>query len=304
MVSASTPSPSPSPRGRSRKLADAPMARYSSWQTGGRAQLLYFPVDLADLQAELRRAELPPPIVFIGLGSNLLIREGGFRGTLCRLVPGLAKITKLEGGFRAEAGVSCPRLARSAAAAQLVGAEFLVGIPGSIGGALAMNAGCFGAQIWDFVSEAEVLAEDGSLDRVGPADFDIGYRRVVAKRAVPLRFIAASFVWPRACGSKVASARELLQQRNRTQPIGTANAGSVFTNPQGDFAGRLIEAAGLAGTREGGAMVSAKHANFIINTGTASATDIERLIERMRTAVRDNFGVLLNPEVRIIGEPR
>lgn len=289
---------------RGRCQPNAPMARYCSWRAGGRAQLLHFAADLDDLCALVSSAEVPQPVTFIGLGSNLLVRDGGVRGTLCRLAPGLGSLEDAGGGMvRVGAGAPCPKVARFVAALGFAGAEFLVGIPGTIGGALAMNAGCYGSQIWDFVREVGVIVGSGQAVRRKPEAFHSGYRRLDTEDGSPPRFFSALLGFAvRTCGMQ-NSAEELLRKRARSQPIGTANAGSVFANPpDGPSAGRLIQMAGLGGAREGAAQVSAKHANFIVNNGGAGAADIERLILLMQRTVREKFGVELRPEVRIIGE--
>jgi len=185
----------------------------------------------------------------------------------------------------------------------LEGAEFLAGIPGTFGGALAMNAGCYGSETWEVVEKVMTLGRDGELKWRARADFEIGYRHVKPCFFSEEWFVAAQVRLPRGDGQRSrARIKEFLQRRIATQPLEMPNAGSVFRNPPGDYAARLIESCGLKGLRVGGAMVSPKHANFIVNAGQASAADIEAVIDRVRETVRQRTGVELEREVRIIGE--
>ena len=283
-----------------------PMARHVTWRTGGIADRCYAPADLDDLAAFLR--QLPPsePLLFVGLGSNLLVRDAGFRGTAI-LMHSAARRPALDGGLiHAEAGVASPKVARFAALHDLSGAEFLAGIPGSVGGALAMNAGCYGGETWNIVERVVTLDRSG-VQRVRARDeFATGYRRCELKVAGEEWFAAA---WFRLTKGDGAASRErmksFLARRVATQPLQLPNAGSVFRNPAGDHAARLIESCGLKGLERGGARVSEKHANFIVNPkGAARASDIEWLIETVRATVRERTGVDLHPEVRIVGEAR
>lgn len=279
-----------------------PMARHTTWRVGGPADRFYQPADRDDLAAFL--AMLPPdePLFWCGLGSNLLVRDGGLRGTVIFLSPGLTALRREgEHGVWADAGVACAKVARFAARAELVGAEFLAGIPGTMGGALAMNAGAFGGETWLVVAEVETVDRQGRWRRRTPADFDIGYRYV--RGAADEWFTGVLLALRRGDGEQAMERiRQLLARRAATQPVGKPSCGSVFRNPEGDHAARLIEVAGLKGTRIGGAYVSDKHANFIINDGTATAADIEQLIAQVRRVVLEQHGVALTPEVRVIGE--
>ena len=278
-----------------------PMAGYCSWRVGGRAERCFEPLDRDDLIKYLLSAAPGEALTFIGLGSNVLIRDGGLPGTVILTGRALSKIASGDGiSIRAEAGVPCAKVARVAAQAGFTGGEFLAGIPGTLGGALAMNAGAFGAEIWPLVVAVETVDRRGQV-RIRPAaDFGFGYRAV----DIPLGewFLSGTLQFA-AAGRDVAVARvkEFLARRSSSQPTGAPSCGSVFKNPPGDFAGRLIEAAELKGYRHGGCFVSDKHANFIINTGDASATDIEDLILIVREIVARKFGVMLEPEVRILG---
>jgi UDP-N-acetylmuramate dehydrogenase len=279
-----------------------PMSRHTSWRVGGPADRYYLPADLQDLSRFLGELPADEPVYFVGLGSNLLVRDGGVRGTVVATSGTLTGLERIEPDLvRAEVGVASAKAARFCARHDLVGGEFLAGIPGTIGGALAMNAGAFGGETWDIVAAVETIDAHGQIRTRPPTDFTIAYRSV--RGPAGEWFVAAHFCLQAGDGSKAkAEIKRLLAQRGSSQPTQTANAGSVFKNPPGDHAARLIEATGLKGTCEGKACVSEMHANFIVNTGGARAADIEQLIERVRQAVRDAHGVLLEPEVRIVGE--
>jgi len=283
------------------RLAE-PMGRHTSWRAGGPAGRLYRPADAADLAAFLAGLPEEEPLLWVGLGSNLLVRDGGFRGTVV-LTQGRLTAMQCLGSvrLRAEAGAACAKVARFAAHQGLCGVEFLAGIPGTLGGALAMNAGAFGGETWQRVEAVETLDRGGRVHLRLPGDFRIGYREV---RGTPDEwFLSATLALePGDTQAAQARIRSLLERRAQTQPTSQASCGSVFRNPTGDHAARLIEAAGLKGSCIGGACVSSKHANFIVNTGTASAADIERLIERVRETVERVSGIRLCPEVHIVGE--
>jgi len=285
---------------------DVPLARYTSWRCGGRGDRVYVPADRDDLATFVR--QLPPgePLTVIGLGSNLLVRDGGVRGTVVVLHAALAALALCDGAIYAEAGVPSPKVARFAAKNGFADAEFLAGIPGTVGGALAMNAGCWGGETWRSVARVEVLTRDGAFDVRLPSAYATGYRSVRRADGSPPDgvFTAAWFAFPRG-DARAARERiaELLRRRIATQPLHLPNAGSVFRNPAGDHAARLIESCGLKGFAIGAARVSEKHANFIVNPeGRASAADIEAIIAHVRDAVRAQTGVDLEPEVQVIGE--
>jgi UDP-N-acetylmuramate dehydrogenase len=287
---------------RGRLLLKEPMARHSSWRVGGAADQMYVPADLDDLRNFLGQQQPATPLLWLGLGSNLLVRDGGFRGTVIKL-SGVLNDLQFEAPDRvtAGAGATCARVARFAAEHGLGGVEFLAGIPGTMGGALAMNAGAHGSEIWDWVEFAETLDRSGRLRTRRRDELDVAYRRV----ALPANewFVRARLVLPEdSAGEAGRRIRELLVRRAETQPTGEFSCGSVFRNPPGDFAGRLIERCGLKGARCGAARISEKHANFIINEGGASARDLEDLIRLARQRVRAEFNVELDPEVRIVGE--
>jgi len=285
-----------------------PMARHVSWRAGGRAARFYAPADAEDLQGFL--AQLPPrePVLFIGLGSNLLVRDGGYAGTVVLTHAAGLHPQVLGGQLYADAGVAAPKVARFAARHDLAHAEFLAGIPGTVGGALAMNAGCYGGETWDLVARAVTIDRQGRLRTRARAEFEVGYRHCALRDGRRLGedewFTGAWFALLPGDGELARGRiRELLVRRIAAQPLSLPNAGSVFRNPPGDHAARLIEACGLKGLARGGARVSEMHANFIVNPERrASAADIEGLIHDVRARVAERFAVDLVPEVRIVGE--
>jgi len=284
-----------------------PMARYTSWRAGGAAARLYLPADLEDLAAFLR--QLPPaePLLFVGLGSNLLVRDGGYPGTVVLTHAAAKRPELLLGRVYAEAGVASPKVARFAALNNLAGAEFLAGVPGSVGGALAMNAGCYGGETWDVVDRALTIDRRGELHSRERTEFEISYRHCELREGGRIGedewFVAAYFKLSAGDGeASRAKMKEYLSRRVASQPLSLPNAGSVFRNPIGDHAARLIESCGLKGLARGGARVSEKHANFIVNPkGAATAADIEWLIDTVRRTVLQQTGVELRPEVRVVG---
>jgi UDP-N-acetylenolpyruvoylglucosamine reductase len=283
---------------------DAPMRKYTSWRTGGVAERMYQPADLEDLLVFLRGLPTGEPLYAVGLGSNLLVRDGGLRGTVLMLHGTLSALhLEMDGSVYAEAGVPGAKLARFAAAHNLQGAEFFAGIPGTLGGMLAMNAGCYGSETWEKVLRVQTVNRRGEVHVRTSADYEIGYRHVALRQASEEWFVAAWLQFAKGEGGSARQAiKALLNKRLASQPLNMPNAGSVFRNPQGDHAARLIEQCGLKGKQIGGAQVSEKHANFIVNTGTATAADIENLIHEVQATVVQKTGVKLHPEVRIIGE--
>jgi len=285
---------------------DLPLARYTSWRCGGSGDRVYVPADRDDLVTFVRQLPAAEPLTIIGLGSNLLIRDGGVRGTVMVMHAALNAIELRGPLIYAQGGVASPKVARFAAMRGLAGAEFLAGIPGTVGGALAMNAGCYGGETWSFVARVEVVTRAGSIEERLPSAYAIGYRkaRSVDGGASNDIFSAAWFDFPEGDGQAARERiAELLRWRGATQPLNLPNAGSVFRNPPGDYAARLIESSGLKGYTVGGASVSEKHANFIVNPqGRALAADIETIICHVRETVRVRTGVELEPEVRVIGE--
>jgi UDP-N-acetylmuramate dehydrogenase len=301
---------------------DEPMARHVSWRAGGRARTFYQPANVSDLCLFLRSRAAGEPILFVGLGSNLLVRDGGFAGSVVFTHHALTGIEQIgsdpnfpQSGkmgsdpsisrptFSAGAGVPAPHLARFVAKHGGGGGEWMAGIPGTIGGALAMNAGCYGGDTWSHVIAAETVDRNGNVRMRRPADYSVGYRHVELRDGGEEWFVSGVFVFER--GEQAASMqrmRDLLSKRVRSQPLDQPNAGSVFRNPPDDHAARLIEACALKGFTIGGAQVSPRHANFIVNLGGATAADIEALIDHVQHVVQIKTGIELIREVRIVGD--
>ncbi len=279
------------------------LAQYTSWRVGGKAKCCYMPKGLKDLALFMSGLPEDEPLLWMGLGSNTLIRDGGYQGTVILTLGGLNEITALEDNIiRVEAGVACAKMARHCARQNLQGIEFLAGIPGTVGGALAMNAGCDGGETWEWVTAVETIDRQGQIHLRSPEEFSIAYRHVGHAREE--WFVAGHFALEQ--GEKSISLqriKKLLDRRAATQPTDLPSCGSVFRNPKDDYAARLIEACGLKGHHIGDAGVSTKHANFIINSGNATAKDIEALITHVQKEVREQQDVLLIHEVHIIGDP-
>lgn len=286
-------------------LENEPLKEYSSWKAGGHAKQLYKPLNREDLSRFLKQLPANEPLLWLGLGSNTLIRDGGFPGTVIATQGALTSLEQTNPLFiKAEVGVSCASLARFSARHELAGIEFMAGIPGTVGGALRMNAGCYNGQTWDHILEVECINRQGEIVIRKPTDFSIAYRYVAPTDTREEWFLSGTFKLNEGNKShSLAMIKELLDRRSQTQPINEANCGSVFRNPPQNYAARLIEQCGLKGHRIGGAIVSTKHANFIINDGTAKAADIEQLIEFVQHRVAEETGITLIREVHIIGEP-
>ena len=290
----------PSVRGELR--FDEPLRRHNTWRVGGPAKRYFLPADVADLALFLQTLDADEPLFWLGLGSNLLIRDGGFDGTVISLLGCVNRIAIEGTGVEVEAGAACAKVARESARACLTGAAFLAGIPGTMGGALAMNAGAFGGETWGIVEAVTTIDRRGELRQRLPSAYRVGYREVV--RPAGEWFVACRLRLAQGdAAAEQARIRSLLDHRAATQPTGQPSCGSTFRNPPGDHAARLIEACGLKGFRIGGAEVSRKHANFLVNTGAATADDIERLIAHVRAEVERQHGVRLQTEVHTIGEP-
>ncbi len=282
-------------------MLDEPMSKHTSWRLGGPADRYYIPADLVDLQYFLAGLEPDIDILWIGLGSNLLVRDGGFRGQVIAPLNSLKEIRlQPDGLLYVESGISCAKLAKFCQKQGFDGADFFAGIPGTIGGALAMNAGAFGGETWSMVEQVVMIDRAGNLVERSPAEFEVDYRHV----GLPQQewFAAARFRLAARAPGVPSNIRHLLQQRNATQPIGLPSCGSVFKNPEGKHAAQLIEAAGLKGYCLGSACVSEKHANFIISNSDTTASDVEALIGHIRDTIASQFGVSLEAEVRIVGE--
>ena len=283
-------------------MFDEPMSKHTSWRLGGPADQYYVPADLIDLQYFLAQLEPGIEILWVGLGSNLLVRDGGFRGVVIAPLNSLRELHLEPGGLLyAESGISCARLAKFCQKQGLDGADFFAGIPGTIGGALAMNAGAFGGETWATVEQVIMIDRKGNLVERSPAEFEVDYRHVGMPRQE--WFAAARFRLPARAAGESSNIRELLRQRNATQPIGQPSCGSVFKNPPGKYAAQLIEEAGLKGYCLGTACVSDKHANFNISASNTTASDVEALIAHIRETIAVQFNVNLEAEVRIVGDP-
>jgi UDP-N-acetylmuramate dehydrogenase len=281
---------------------DEPMSRHTSWHVGGPAELFFNPRDRADLAAFLKILPGDVPIQWIGLGSNLLVRDGGLKGVVISTHGTLDRFDRLnQTHVYGEAGLACARIARQCVKWGLGSAEFFAGIPGTLGGALAMNAGAFGGETWRHVVEVQTIDRHGHEHTRPVGEYKVSYRHITPPAAEEW-FVAAKLIFEHSPAVNDAKVRELLEKRKASQPIGEWSCGSVFTNPPGDHAARLIDTAGLKGFRIGGASVSEKHANFIINHGEAAAADLERLIQHVQETVEKVHCIRLNPEVRIVGE--
>ena len=281
---------------------DEPMALHNSWRAGGPARCFFKPADVTELSEFQHQQEPQEPLLWVGLGSNLLVRDGGFPGTVIFTLGALNELQWLDATtLLAGAGVTCSKVARESARQGLTGLEFLAGIPGTMGGALAMNAGAFGGETWNRVVVVETVDRAGCLHTRKPDEYQVSYRTV---EGVADEWFVAARLRLETGDSALAKQqiRKLLAQRGESQPVQQNSCGSVFRNPPGDHAARLIEATGLKGKTLGGAQVSRKHANFIINTGTATAADIEILLNQVQGCVEQAHGVRLEPEVRIVGE--
>ncbi len=280
---------------------DEPMSRHTSWRVGGPADRYFVPAGIEDLQRFLAELDDDVPVHWFGVGSNLLVRDGGLRGVVIqggKLFRDLECVDHYT--VRAGAGVPCTQLARQCLRWGLGPSEFFAGIPGTLGGALAMNAGAHGGETWERVESVRTIDRGGEIHVRAPAEYSVGYRSVTG----PTNewFIEATLRFDPEVPASAERLNAMLERRKATQPLGLPSCGSVFRNPPDDHAARLIEAAGLKGYTIGGAEVSEKHANFIINRGDASAADIEALITHVRETVRAEHGVELVHEVRIVGE--
>jgi len=282
---------------------DEPMSRHTSWRTGGPAEVFFVPASVEDLAAFLAGLDAGTPIFWHGVGSNLLVRDGGISGVVVSATRILRDVERADRyRVRAGAGLPCTQLARQCIRWEFGPSEFFAGIPGTVGGALAMNAGAHGGETWERVESVRTIDRGGEIHERAPAEYSVGYRSVTGP--ADEWFLGATFRFEQDVIPSLETLKKMLERRKTTQPLGLPSCGSVFRNPDGDHSARLIEAAGLKGHKIGGAEVSEKHANFIINRDDASATDIEELIEHVRQTVLDEHGVNLVHEVRIVGEAK
>lgn len=293
-----------------------PMSGYTTWRIGGKAECVYRPNGVEDLQMVLQMLPEDTSVHWLGLGSNLLIRDGGLKGLVINTNGVLNDYNiqcheqddKTKCIFDAQCGMACAIFSRKAANEGINGAEFWSGIPGTIGGALAMNAGAFGGETWRYVKSVQMINRKGEISIRTPDEFDIAYRHIEHKeKTQPEWFLSGKFCFEKDEQGLAESKQEikrLLARRAETQPTKQANAGSVFKNPGNDFAARLIESCQLKGMAINDAQVSEKHANFIINKGHAQASDVEALIKKIQQTVLQQCQVALETEVRIIGDPK
>ncbi|MDH5444893.1 MAG: UDP-N-acetylmuramate dehydrogenase [Gammaproteobacteria bacterium] len=279
-----------------------PLSRHTSWRVGGPAARYFQPADIDDLAMYLSSLSDDEEIYWVGLGSNLLVRDGGFDGSIICTSGVMNGLQFLDNNqVEVEAGVACPKVAKQCAKQGLKNAAFLSGIPGTMGGALAMNAGAFGGETWEIVHSVKTIDRHGQIRQRMPDEYEIDYRHVMGPEG---EWFVSTVLQLQVGDTEelLAANKDLLAKRGSTQPTQQPNAGSVFRNPEGDYAARLIEEAGLKGTCIGGACVSDKHANFIVNTGTATAADIENLIIKVAEVVKQIHGIELQREVCIVGE--
>lgn len=282
---------------------DEPMSRHTSWRAGGSAEMFFVPASIEDLSNFLAELDRETPLFWHGVGTNLLVRDGGIPGVVISASKILRDIKRADHYLvRAGAGVPCTQLARQCIRWELGPSEFFAGIPGTVGGALAMNAGAHGGETWERVESVKTIDRGGEIHERAPGEYSVAYRSV--KGPADEWFLGATFRFEQDVVPSIETLNTMLDRRKATQPLGLPSCGSVFRNPDGDHSARLIEASGLKGYRIGGAEVSEKHANFIINRDNASATDIEELIEHVRQTVMEQHGVRLIHEVRIVGEAK
>lgn len=283
-------------------LRGEPMAAHTTFRVGGPADWMFFPADEGQVAAALDAArEAGVPALVMGNGSNLIVRDGGFRGLAIVLGERMSAVRVDGQTVSAQAGAPLARVAAAAQAAGLTGLEFAYGIPGTLGGGCAMNAGAYGGQLSDALVDARVLL-GGAVRTLTREEMQMGYRTTRPLREGGV-VLAARFALERGDGEAIlARMRELNARRREKQPLSYPSAGSVFKRPEGHFAGALIERAGLKGASVGGAQVSPKHAGFIVNTGGATAADVLELIAQVQREVLRAFGVRLETEVRVVGE--
>ena len=278
-----------------------PMSRHTSWRVGGAAETFFIPSSLEDLSEFLHELHSAIPVFWFGVGSNLLVRDGGIPGVVISAARIFKDLERVEPyAVRAGSGLPCTQLARQCIRWEVGPSEFFAGIPGTVGGALAMNAWAHGGETWERVESVRTIDRNGVINQRAPGEYTVGYRSVSGPSDE--WFIEARFRFDPDVTPSIDTLNDMLDRRKATQPLGLPSCGSVFRNPPGDHAARLIETAGLKGYSIGGAEVSEKHANFIINKDNATATDVEELIEHVRHTVIEAHGIELVHEVRIVGE--
>ncbi|MBS0185391.1 MAG: UDP-N-acetylmuramate dehydrogenase [Proteobacteria bacterium] len=291
------------PKVRGRYLENVPLAKYTWFKVGGNAEILFKPADLSDLQNFLKQKNPKIPVTLLGMGSNVLIRSSGISGVVIKLGGGFSKISlKNDVILDVEAGVLDRNIALTAAEYGLSGLEFLSGIPGTLGGALRMNAGAYGSEIKDILEKALVLDPMGNLHHLNVDDLKMSYRSCGLSE--DWIFVGALLRGVKGDASLIKkNILEIMTRREETQPIRARTGGSTFANPEGFKAWELIDAAGCRGLKRGGAQVSEKHCNFLINTGDATAEDLENLALEVQNRVLKSSGILLKWEIRCLGNP-
>jgi len=283
------------------RLENEPMSRHTSWRVGGPAEIFFRPASVDDLARFLSELNADVPVFWFGLGSNLLVRDGGLPGVVIAAAGIFTELEQTEAlTVRAGASVPCTQLARQCIRRGLGPSEFFAGIPGTLGGALAMNAGAHGSETWERVRSVTTIDRRGDLHDRTPDEYEIAYRSV--KGPADEWFVGAELQFEPDANPSMDTLKKMLARRKDTQPLGLPSCGSVFRNPPDDHAARLIESCGLKGCRIGEAEVSGKHANFIINRGDATALDVENLILHVQQTVSDTTGIELVPEVRVVGQ--
>lgn len=288
--------------GEEKVLLQEPMSRHTTFRIGGPADLFLMPESVEKVGAVLKVCrEEDLPYFILGNGSNLLVSDEGYRGAVIQMYKNLGAV-RVEGtSIRAQAGALLSGIAAAARDASLTGFEFAAGIPGTLGGAVVMNAGAYGGEMKDVLREVTVLTKNGEIKRLFSEELEMGYRTSVVKR---LEYIVLEAVLCLEEGEQTAISermRELARQRISKQPLEYPSAGSTFKRPEGYFAGKLIMDAGLKGYQVGGAQVSEKHCGFVINSGNATAQEVYRLMQDVQEKVMDKFGVKLEPEVKFLG---
>ena len=282
-------------------MIDEPMSKHTSWSVGGNAEILFKPSSISDLKFFLSNFDDNENIYWIGLGSNLLVRDGGYKGVvICTLNLPKEFMEIEENIIKVSSGMPCAIFSKKCTKLKLGPTSFFAGIPGTLGGALAMNAGAFGEETWKNIDSVETINRKGEINKRTPREYKVSYRSVEGMQDE--WFLSATFSLSRDEKINIGDTRKLLSKRAQAQPIGKRSCGSVFRNPIDDYAARLIDEAGLKGEKVGDAIVSEKHANFIINLGSARASDIEKLIYKIKNKVKDKFSIDLQLEVKIIGE--
>ncbi len=285
-------------------LENEPLSAHTTFRIGGAARYYMVPEDVDRLKECIAFAkDQGLPYMVIGKGSNILFADEGYEGVVIEIGRGMDQIQIFEGGrIEAQAGVSLGALAAAAAGESLSGLEFAGGIPGSLGGAVVMNAGAYGGEIKDFIQEAVVLDEAGEIRRIDREGLELGYRTSIVQRKGYIVLAASFLLRPGKKEEIQEKMRDFNARRREKQPLEYPSAGSTFKRPEGHFAGKLIQDAGLRGYRVGDAQVSEKHCGFVINRGHATAAEVIRLIEEVQKRVYEQSGIRLEPEVRIVAE--